>query len=348
MPICKMDLMALTYAQLEDEFKRRYGCGAFHAKALYRAFFHRPELDGSAVAAFAASGRLLEQVQQDLMITRPTVVDRLSHGGVTKWVFELRDGCRVETVLIPMAHHATVCISSQVGCRMGCRFCETGRMGFQRNLDVGEIVAQVHAVKVQMGMDVRNVVFMGMGEPLDNFDAVTHAIRVMEDQRGLNIAQRHMTLSTVGLIKGIERLSALNWPRLKLAVSLNAPQDELRTELMPMNRNNPLACLKHVMAQYPLARGNALFVEYVLIKGLNDQPRHAKQLADYLKGLPVKLNLIPYSPRRHSPFESPSDADVDRFHSALIAEQVFVRLRRSKGAAISAACGQLGAAVQQE
>jgi 23S rRNA (adenine2503-C2)-methyltransferase len=194
-----------------------------------------------------------------------------------------------------------------------------------------------------MGLDVRNVVFMGMGEPLDNFDQLIRAIRVLEDQRGLNIARRRMTVSTVGLTDGIEKLAALNWPQLRLAVSLNAPNDDLRSRLMPINDHFPLSQLKSVLRSYPLARGNALFIEYVLIRGQNDRPEHARQLADYLNGLPVKLNLIPYNPGSHSPFEAPTPGEVERFREALVAEGIFVRLRSPRGADIRAACGQLGA-----
>jgi 23S rRNA (adenine2503-C2)-methyltransferase len=266
----------------------------------------------------------------------------MEEGGVVKLVFGLDDGFRIETVVIPMANHATVCISCQVGCRMGCRFCHTGRMGWRRNLRPEEIVAQVYAVKVHMGVSVRNVVFMGMGEPLDNFDNVMQAIEVMADQRGLDIAKRHITLSTVGLPQGIEQLSTLNWPQLNLAVSVNAPDDFLRSQLMPINRQYPLDELKKALRQYPLARGNAIFIEYVLIKGINDQLRHADELSAFFQGLRIKLNLIPYNPSDQFPYEAPTAEDIQRFQQALIDQRIFVRLRNSKGAGIRAACGQLG------
>lgn len=339
-----MNLLALTYPQLKDTFQRRYGRGAFHATALYRAFYQAPDMDLAEVPAFQDSDQLRSQVQRDLCHCSPRIVGQERQGGVTKLLFELTDGFQVEAVVIPMENHVTICISSQAGCRMGCRFCETAQMGWHRNLSAAEIVAQVYRVKVGLGMDVRNVVFMGMGEPLDNFDAVVQAIQVLEDQRGLNIAKRRITLSTCGVVAGIEKLAALKWPQLRLAVSLNAPNDALRAQLMPVNGRDAMAGLKRTLSNYPLARGNALFIEYVLIKGVNDQPGHARQLADYLDGLKVKLNLIPYNPRRDSPFEAPTDTDVDRFHEALIEQRLFVRLRRSKGAAIRAACGQLGGA----
>jgi 23S rRNA (adenine2503-C2)-methyltransferase len=246
-------------------------------------------------------------------------------------------------VVIPMANHSTVCISSQVGCAMGCRFCRTGRMGWRRNLTAAEIVAQVYTVKVKMGAAVRNVVFMGMGEPLDNLDNVMQAIAVLSDQRGLDIALRHITLSTVGLAPGIRRLAAQGWPQLKLAVSLNASNDEMRNRLMPVNRRHPMGSLKQALGQYPLARGNTIFMEYVLIRGVNDDPQSAAALAAFFQGLDVKLNLIAYNPSDGSPFEPPAEEDLDRFHQALIDQRIFVRRRSSKGSGILAACGQLGA-----
>ena len=248
----------------------------------------------------------------------------------------------METVLIPMANHMPVCVSSQVGCRMACRFCETGRMCLLRSLTADEIVAQVYMARVCLGMPVRNVVFMGMGEPLDNFDAVVHAIRILEDQRGLNIAKRRITLSTAGLVPGIERLAELKWPQLKLAVSLNATENSQRNDLMPVNRRYGLDQLKSALAHYPLARGNVLLIEYVLIKNRNDSEEDARRLARYVEGLPVRINLIPYNPGRSPPLEAPSEKEVLRFRQALIELGLFVRLRHSKGANICAACGQLG------
>ncbi len=337
-----MNLLGLTYSQLVSVFRERYGRGEFHAAALYRGFYgsncHAPY----DIKAFSGSDLIRGQLRSDLDISRPAIVAQSSEEGVTKLVFRLMDGHNIETVVIPMANHATVCISCQVGCRMGCRFCQTGQMGWIRNLSAEEIVSQVYTVKVVMGFDIRNVVFMGMGEPLDNFDPVVQAVRVLEDQRGLNIAKRRITVSTVGLPHQIERLAGLQWPQLKLALSLNAPNDTLRSELMPINRKFPLGQLMRVLQRYPLARGNAIFMEYVLIKGVNDLKEHACQLREIIGDLPVKLNLIPYNPRHQSPFQGPAKDDVERFHRDLIDQKIFVRLRNSKGLGIMAACGQLG------
>jgi len=317
-----VNLLELTYPQVVQLFERDYGRGEFHAAVLYRAYFNSPEFSLQQLPAFAASPQLLCRVGRDLEMDRPAVVHQVEAEGVTKLVFRLCDGMTVETVIIPMAHHHTVCISSQVGCRMGCRFCETARLGLLRPLTVSEIVAQVYAVKVIMGFSLRNVVFMGMGEPLDNLDNVIQAIRGMED--------------------GIRRLAALNWPQLKLAVSLNAADDAVRSALMPVNVRHPMAELKKALHEYPLARGNVLLIEYVLIKGINDRPEDARQLAIYLQGLPVRLNLIAYNPRCDSALEAPRELEINDFIKHLIDQKIFVRFRRSKGSALWAACGQLG------
>lgn len=339
-----MNLLGLTYAQLEEQFQIRYNKGAFHAAALYRDFYRNSDFNLDHMDAFSKNSRLRQQVQTDLMVYRPLVLDRIQQQGVIKLVLRLHDGLRVETVVIPMTNHATVCVSCQVGCRMGCGFCRTGQMGWHRNLSADEIVAQVYLVKLHLGFKIRNVVFMGMGEPLDNFEQVVQAIQVIADQRGLDIAQRHITLSTVGLPEGIKKLAALNWPHLKLAVSLNAPGDHIRNRLMPVNLRFPMADLKEALIRYPLSRGNAVFIEYVLIKGINDHPRHAALLASYFEGLPVKFNLIAYNPNPGSPFEAPDTGIVQRFQRALLDQRIFVRLRNPKGTDIRAACGQLGGA----
>jgi 23S rRNA (adenine2503-C2)-methyltransferase len=337
-----MNLLSLTYAQLVEHFRQKYDRGEFHANALYRAFYGDADFNIFNLPEFSNSPKLGQRIQKNLNMARPHVVERISEDGVSKLFFQLKDGRNIETVVIPMANHATVCISCQVGCRMGCRFCQTGQLGWIRNLNVEEIVGQVYTVKVEMGINIRNVVFMGMGEPLDNFDPVVQAIRVMEDQRGLNIAKSHITISTAGLPHKIKKLTELNWPQLKLALSLNAPNNQLRDGLMPINRTWPMETLKKVLATVPLARGNALFVEYVLIKDVNDHPRYTRQLAEYLEGLTVKLNLIPYNPGQRSPFQAPTQEDIHKFHQALIDQNIFVRLRSPKGAGIRAACGQLG------
>jgi 23S rRNA (adenine2503-C2)-methyltransferase len=339
-----VNLLGLTYDQLVSVFKERYHKGGFHAAALYRAFYGGPRPDLMTLPPFQASPELARRVHLDLLKSDlPWVVKTVEDENVFKSVVRLSDGLQVEMVVIPMANHTTVCVSCQAGCAMGCRFCQTGRWGLRRNLTAAEIVSQIYLAKVHMGLNVRNVVFMGMGEPLDNFDEVVQAIQVISDQRGLNIAKRHITVSTCGLVDGIKRLGGLNWPDLKLAISLNAANDRLRTTLMPINSRYPLGALKSALQGYPLAKTGAIFIEYVLIRGMNDSDRDVAQISDFLIDLPAKLNLIPYNSLQGVSFEPPSPEEVSRFRQKLIDKHIFVRLRRSKGASISAACGQLGA-----
>jgi 23S rRNA (adenine2503-C2)-methyltransferase len=337
-----LNILELTYAQLADQFARRYGRGAYHAAAVYRAIFKLGSTDLDGLPEFRESPELARQIGRDLLLPADAVIQRQCQGGTTKLLFQLGDGLSIESVVIPMAGHTTLCISSQIGCRMGCTFCETGRMGWQRNLSVAEITGQVYQSLMTEGHAVRNVVFMGMGEPLDNFDNVVQAIRVLSDQRGLNIPLRRITVSSVGHIDGIRRLAGLKWPQLKLAVSLNAPNDAIRQGLMPVNRRFPMDSLRKTLLDYPLHQKGAILFEYVLIKNINDHREHACQLAEYLRPMQAKLNLIAYNPRRRSPYTPPTLQDYERFRQWLLDQGLFVCRRISKGQSIRAACGQLG------
>jgi len=260
----------------------------------------------------------------------------------------LRDGQQIETVVIPMRGYATVCVSTQVGCRMGCGFCATGRMGLIRHLEAAEIVAQVYLARRHLGLPVRNVVFMGMGEPLDNPAAVVQAIEVLSDQRGFDIPRRRMTLSTVGLAAGLEALAQLPAPGVRLAVSLNAPDDALRSRLMPVNRRFPMAALRRALQAYPLCPREHIMIGYVLIGGLNDSPQHARKLAEFLAPLRVKVNLIPLNPGGDPQWSAPSPAAVTAFQRELMAQGLQVWRRTPRGQRLMAACGQLAAPVGRE
>jgi 23S rRNA (adenine2503-C2)-methyltransferase len=225
---------------------------------------------------------------------------------------------------------------------MGCAFCRTGALGLLRNLAAEEIVGQVYAVRHGLGRAIDNIVFMGMGEPLDNFDNVVQAIGVLSDQRGLDIPHSHITISTAGLTDGIRRLGELGWNRLNLAVSLNAADDELRSQLMPINAVHPLAQLKQALQSYPLRKKGVFFIEYVLLKGVNDSRGQAARLARFLEGLPVRVNVIGYNPGPDGLFESPGEESCRLFCTWLASEGLFVRMRPSRGLGIHAACGQLG------
>lgn len=337
-----LNILKLTYTELVDELQRRYDKGAYHAAALYRAVFRDGNPDLSTVEAFARSPKLIDRLEKDLEAHPGRVSRIVKDAGLIKFTTRLDDGFDIESVIIPMANRFTVCISSQAGCRMGCAFCETGRRGFHRNLKVEEIVGQVYAAKFILGAGIRNVVFMGMGEPLDNAARVLQAIRILSDPRGMNIANRHITLSTVGLADTIHSLSKRNDPTFHLAVSLNAPNDRIRSKMMPINRKYPMHMLKAALMEYPLKGTEVLFIEYVLIKNVNDAQEHARELSEFLQPLKAKVNIIPLNPTPESPFSAPSDTDTDRFCERLRSQGLVVGKRARKGHSIMAACGQLG------
>jgi 23S rRNA (adenine2503-C2)-methyltransferase len=267
-------------------------------------------------------------------------------GELVKFIQRRPDGLEIESVLIPMrrggSRWTSLCVSSQVGCGRGCTFCETAQLGLLRQLPAWQIVGQLVAARRHFGADVRNVVFMGMGEPFDNFEEVVAAVRVVTDPVGLSLGMSRITISTVGRIDGIRRLSALGWRRINLAVSLNAPNDEIRSRIMPINRTEPMAELRAALLEYPLRSCQFFMIEYVLIAGVNDEPEHARELADYLRPLKCCVNVIPYNPRLDSPFRTPDESAVARFLTALREAGQFCKRRVTQGRDFMAACGQLG------
>jgi 23S rRNA (adenine2503-C2)-methyltransferase len=266
-----------------------------------------------------------------------------SADGSRKFLFRLEDGEHVESVLIPERGHFTLCISSQVGCAQGCRFCATGSMGLKRNLRTSEILNQVRAVQAGLaegGVQLTNIVFMGMGEPLHNFKNSLGALETLLSPRGMQFSHRHVTLSTAGLIP---EMKALGGRPVNLAVSLNAARDEVRNRLMPINRRHPLGPLLEVCRSYPLPHGKRITFEYLLIQGVNDAPEEARALARLLTGVKAKINLIPFNPHPKSPFRPPEEETIRTFQEVLVQRHYTAIIRRSKGADISAACGQLHA-----
>ncbi len=340
-----MNVLSLTCAELVSEIKRRFGKGLFHGAALYREIFKRGASTAFVEAPeFLASPALAEKLAADVRLPACRIAARREDGGVVKCGVELTDGRIVEFVVIPAKGRTTVCVSSQVGCRMGCAFCATAGMGFTRNLAADEIVWQVWAARFQLGFKVNNVVFMGMGEPLDNFDDVVQAVRVMNDQRGLDIPLRRITISTAGDVDGVHRLAALGMRNLCLAISLHATDDALRSALMPINRRCSLASLKQELLAFPLPKNGVVFIEYLLLAGVNDSRPMARDLARYLDGLPARVNVIAYNEARPGGrFAPPSPEHARRFCGWLAEEGLFVRLRESRGRGAMAACGQLGA-----
>ena len=271
--------------------------------------------------------------------------ESVSDGGDTvKWLWRLADGARVETVLMHYRDRATVCVSTQAGCAMACGFCATGQAGFERHLEVGEIVEQViNAIRVARPRRVSNVVFMGMGEPLANYDRTWRAVERLHDDVG--ISARHLTLSTVGIVPGIRRLAKELLP-VNLAVSLHAGNDTLRDELVPINRRYPLADLVAACRVYLAAKGRRLSLEWALIDGVNDRPTDAVELAAIARDLRAHVNLIPLNPTPGYAVRGPSPAHVRAFRERLTDLGVNATVRRNRGTDIDAACGQLRASVQ--
>lgn len=279
------------------------------------------------------------------------IVRTLCEHGTTKFIQRHDDGLETESVILPIKGSTgrvrhTLCVSSQVGCAMGCTFCETAQMGLMKNLDAAKIVGQWFAARHIVGSPVDNVVFMGMGEPMDNLDAVLQAIGVFTDRNGPCLAPACISVSTVGRPEGIRRLAALarapGHHKLRLAVSINAPNDEIRSRLMPINRAHPMATLMDAMLEWPVNRKHRVFIEYVLIPGVNDSIDHARELCAYLRPLGCTVNVIPYNPRRNSPWRAPDETEIRRFIQAVHDHGQFVKRRQTMGRSVMAACGQLG------
>ena len=335
-------ILEMTHADLEAFFKYSYDKGPFLANALYREFYKELNPCPWKAEAIGLSPGLAARLKKDWDIAPGEVGEWVEQEGVTKFVTRLKDGHRIETVVISMATHLTVCVSSQVGCGRACCFCETARMGFVRDLDVQEITGQVITARRRYGKAVRNVVFMGMGEPMDNRKAVIRSIQVMNDQRGLDIALRRITLSTVGVIDGIEEMITPSMPKVHLAVSLNAADNDLRDQLMPVNRSNPLPALKEALLRYTSERGTGIMVNYVIIPGVNDSRDCADQLSDWLSPLKARVNLIPLNPGETERYKVPEESDITVFRQHLVRRGVNAQERHSRGRGVMAACGQLG------
>ena len=263
-----------------------------------------------------------------------------------KLLVGMADGEKVETVLIPQLGDervVTQCISSQVGCAMGCVFCASGVAGLKRHMTDAEIVAQVLLGRreLELGQRIRNVVFMGMGEPLHNYDAVARALVLLTHPDGIDLSKRRVTVSTSGLVKQIERLGKDFGGQVQLAISLHAVRDEDRNEIMPVNRKNGLDALTDALRRYPLSKRQRITIEYTLIKGVNDSVRDADGMVELLRGIPVKVNLIPMNPISASALRASDASHVTRFQEQLTRRGLSVFIRKTRGGDVAAACGQL-------
>jgi 23S rRNA (adenine2503-C2)-methyltransferase len=318
----------------------KHDIAAYRAGQILRWIYHRGVSSFSDMTDLSKDFRGF--LSERLVITRlETERVQTSRDGSMKYLFCLRDGQHVESVLIPEPGHWTLCISTQVGCAMGCKFCLTGRGGLVRNLEPAEIVNQICAVTEDLqGPDpLTNIVLMGMGEPLANYENVVQAIRTIEGNNGLQFSSRRVTLSTAGLVPRIEDLG--RDVRVNLAVSLNAADDDTRSRLMPINRTYPIETVLSACRRFPLPPRRTIMFEYVLIAGVNDAPSDAERLARLLRPLRAKINLIPFNPFEGADFKRPEEDVILAFQEVLLNRHYTVIIRHSKGSDICAACGQL-------
>lgn len=337
----RIDLRNLTFPELQ-EWLLSLDVEPFRAKQVFRWLFSG---NISSVADMTDLKKDLRAKLEAISYLSRLSLSKIekSLDGTTKFLFELSDGKYIESVLIPEKGHYTLCVSSQVGCAMGCRFCLTGRGGFKRNLQVSEIVNQVLAVRSALSPSERltNLVFMGMGEPLANYDNLIKSLKILMAKDGLGFSSRKITVSTCGIVPEIERLG--KDITVNLAISLHAPDNQTRSLLMPINRKYPLEMLIEACRRFPLPRRRMVTFEYLLIDQINDQPEQAEALCRLLKNLRAKINLIPFNSYPGSEFKTSKMDRILAFQTVLVNNQYTTMIRQSKGADILAACGQLHA-----
>ncbi|MDE0951457.1 MAG: 23S rRNA (adenine(2503)-C(2))-methyltransferase RlmN [Halioglobus sp.] len=342
-----VNLLGLSLSQME-QFFFELGEKKFRAQQVLKWIHHAGITD---IEEMSNLGKVLREKLLKIAEVRPPEIasQHDSSDGTRKWTIRVEGGGLVETVLIPAGKRATLCVSSQVGCSLDCSFCSTGKQGFQRDLSAAEIIGQVWlAIKSYDAFGggdrrvVTNVVMMGMGEPLLNFDNVVSAMDLMLEDLAYGLSKRRVTLSTSGVVPALDRLAEVS--EVSLAVSLHAPNDELRSQLVPINRKYPIARLLESCRNYMAAQSDksrVVTVEYTLMEGVNDQVEHARELAVLLQGFPCKINLIPFNSFPRSEYRRPSGNAVSRFWQVLVDAGYIVTVRSTRGDDIDAACGQL-------
>lgn len=349
----RINLLDLDRAGLERLFEETLGEKKFRAHQLMKWIYHQHVTD---FALMTDVGKALRAKLDEHCVVRPPSVlfDKPSADGTHKWLLGMDAGNAIEAVFIPDKGRGTLCVSSQVGCGLNCQFCSTATQGFNRNLATAEIIGQVWNASKHLGnkthhqRKLTNVVMMGMGEPLLNFDNVVRAMSLMRDDNGFGLANKRVTLSTAGLVPMIDRLAEES--DVSLAVSLHAPNDELRTELVPLNKKYPISELMAACARYVLRKKReSITFEYTLMRGVNDQPQHARELVRLMKKFSntvqfadaAKVNLIPFNPFPGTRFERSGEAEIRAFQKLLLDGGVLTMVRRTRGDDIDAACGQL-------
>lgn len=342
----KLNLLGLTQSQLENFFES-IGEKRFRAGQLMKWIHHFGIDNFDHITNFGKA--LKEKLKKQAEIRGPEIITQhISKDGTRKWAMRVDSGNLIETVYIPQNGRGTLCVSSQSGCALDCSFCSTGKQGFHSNLTAAEIIGQVWIANKSFGTipgkidrAITNVVLMGMGEPLLNFDNVVAAMQIMMDDLGYGISKRKVTLSTSGVVPMLAELA--KHVDVSLAISLHAPNNELRNRLVPINKKYPLEELLEASLNYisRLGEKRVLTIEYTLLKGINDQVEHANQLILLLKNIPCKINLIPFNPFPHSGYERPTNNAVRRFQDMLYNAGFNVTVRTTRGDDIDAACGQL-------
>jgi 23S rRNA (adenine2503-C2)-methyltransferase len=335
-----IDLAEMELSEMEAALSAS-GCPAYHARQIYRWVYRRGVTDFGRMTDLGKG--LRARLKDEFSISLPTVVgDEVSSDGTRKLLLQLADGKRIESVFIPDTPAMTFCVSTQVGCAMACAFCLTGKMGLARHLTAGEIAGQVRVLAAATGLLDKpfNIVLMGMGEPLHNYDNTMKALRMLHEGHGLAVSPRRVTLSTVGLVPALERLA--NEPLMpNLAISLHATTEDQRTQLVPPNKKYSLESLIEACRAFPLRKRSRITFEYVMLAGVNDSLDDARRLARLLADIKSKVNLIPLNAAPGIPFERPADDRVDAFAQVLADRHITVSVRKSRGRDIRAACGQL-------
>ena len=335
-----MNLKDLQLAELEN-FIKELGEPKFRAKQVFQWMYRDGGVtDWDQMNNVPKSLRSKLAEEASLGILKPIQVQVSRLDGTRKYLFELEDGNAIESVFMKYKYGNSICVSSQAGCCMGCKFCASGMDGLVRDLTPGEIIGQLLAAEKDTGERINHVVVMGTGEPFDNYDNLASFIRLLHDPNGLNLSLRNITVSTCGLVPGIERF-AEDFPQVNLAISLHAPNDEIRGRTMPVSKAYPMPQLLQACRSYAEKTGRRVTFEYTLIKGVNDQPEHAEELVQRLRGMLCHVNLIPLNTVKESGFDTTAKKDAERFRMQLESKGIPATIRRELGDDIDGACGQL-------
>lgn len=334
----KTCISSYTLEQLAEQLKAM-GQPAFRAKQIFHWLHQKLVTEFSAMTDQPKA--LLAKLEEEYYIAAPIIQRRQqSRDGTVKYLFRLADGNCIETVVMRYNYGNTVCVSTQVGCRMGCRFCASTQAGRVRNLEAGEIAAEIYAAQKDIGERISHIVLMGIGEPLDNFDNVMDFLTIISSPEGVNIGMRNISLSTCGIVPQIDRLAEKKL-QLTLSISLHAPNNAMRSQMMPMNDAYPVEELIAACRRYQKVTGRRISFEYSMVRGVNDSPATAKELAKLIRGMGAHVNLIPINPVDGSPYSATDAENVNRFQNMLTELGVNATVRRRLGSDISAACGQL-------